>query len=438
MEKKHYDVAIIGAGLSGLVAAHTLTSFGIKCCLIEKNNQVGGGNLSFENDLGSIFDSGYHALDHMRSEITTKLFKKVVDQSCHKIKLNRGIFIGGELIDYNAPVEQWPKSLAEMIDSPEFDSITGDVTKDKISKAYGSKFSDFCVNEILQSYPSEIRAIKEGRDSTHCFNFIYPWFFPKVNKKIGGTLTEWDRYHNSMRTKDQYVLYPKLGGFYGFITGLFNDIDKKYCDVYLDSKEISININNDNTCTKVTLSDYEITADNYFWCAPFFGLAAMLKLPMPEGVSQTLVLGSFQFKDELTLVYHEILVGDKSHKINRISFPGNIRNEPNNLLQVEFIYPTDEIDMDTNQWLDEWKGSLFRMGLIGNVEIENFRFDIQPKGMVTKEYLDEISFEYKSKIENTKTNIFVPFVNAGPENINRLVPEVIKNTINFITSKWSD
>jgi len=55
--------------------------------------------------------------------------------------------------------------------------------------------------------------------------------------------------------------------------------------------------------------------------------------------------------------------------------------------------------------------------------------------MVTKDPLDRISEEYADLIEGTGTNIFVPSVNAGPENINRIVPSAIRNTMNFILNK---
>ena len=57
MNIEKYDVVVIGAGLSGLVCAHTLASYGIKCCVLEKSETAGGGNQSFKNDEGDIFDT---------------------------------------------------------------------------------------------------------------------------------------------------------------------------------------------------------------------------------------------------------------------------------------------------------------------------------------------------------------------------------------------
>lgn len=57
----HYDVAIIGAGMSGLAAGIRLAHFGKKVCIFERHNAVGGLN-SFYSLGGRKFDVGLHAL----------------------------------------------------------------------------------------------------------------------------------------------------------------------------------------------------------------------------------------------------------------------------------------------------------------------------------------------------------------------------------------
>ena len=56
-----YDVAIIGAGLSGLAAGIRLAHFGKKVCIFERHNAVGGLN-GFYSIAGRKFDVGLHAL----------------------------------------------------------------------------------------------------------------------------------------------------------------------------------------------------------------------------------------------------------------------------------------------------------------------------------------------------------------------------------------
>lgn len=59
--RSHYDVAIIGAGMSGLAAGIRLAHFGKKVCLFERHNAVGGLN-GFYSIGGRKFDVGLHAM----------------------------------------------------------------------------------------------------------------------------------------------------------------------------------------------------------------------------------------------------------------------------------------------------------------------------------------------------------------------------------------
>ena len=59
--RSHYDVAIIGAGMSGLAAGIRLAHFGRKVCIFERHNAVGGLN-SFYSISGRKFDVGLHAM----------------------------------------------------------------------------------------------------------------------------------------------------------------------------------------------------------------------------------------------------------------------------------------------------------------------------------------------------------------------------------------
>ncbi len=59
--RTHYDVAIIGAGMSGLAAGIRLAHFGKKVCIFERHNAPGGLN-SFYSRGGRKFDVGLHAM----------------------------------------------------------------------------------------------------------------------------------------------------------------------------------------------------------------------------------------------------------------------------------------------------------------------------------------------------------------------------------------
>jgi phytoene dehydrogenase-like protein len=61
MKDSHYDVAIIGAGMSGLAAGIRLAHFGRRVCIFERHNAPGGLN-SFYAIAGRKFDVGLHAM----------------------------------------------------------------------------------------------------------------------------------------------------------------------------------------------------------------------------------------------------------------------------------------------------------------------------------------------------------------------------------------
>lgn len=57
----HYDVVIIGAGMSGLAAGIRLAHFGKRVCIFERHNAVGGLNSFYSLD-GRKYDVGLHAM----------------------------------------------------------------------------------------------------------------------------------------------------------------------------------------------------------------------------------------------------------------------------------------------------------------------------------------------------------------------------------------
>ncbi len=59
--RTHYDVAIIGAGMSGLAAGIRLAHFGKRVCIFERHHAVGGLN-GFYSHGGRRFDVGLHAM----------------------------------------------------------------------------------------------------------------------------------------------------------------------------------------------------------------------------------------------------------------------------------------------------------------------------------------------------------------------------------------
>ncbi len=79
--RSHYDVAIIGAGMSGLAAGIRLAHFGKSVCIFERHNAVGGLN-GFYSLNGRKFDVGLHAMTNfvppgVKGTPLTKIFRQL-------------------------------------------------------------------------------------------------------------------------------------------------------------------------------------------------------------------------------------------------------------------------------------------------------------------------------------------------------------------------
>ena len=436
MGEKKKPVIIFGGGLSGLVTANICSHLGIDSILVENSNSLGGGNKSIKDKEGNIFDCGYHTLDYNRSFITTKFFEKVLQNNYRKFKLNRGIIIKDHLIPYNEKINKWPKDLkALFLKKLQNDTIKGELNKEEISKVFGKKFTDLAYEDILRSYPSIKWSLENGGKEKDFFGLVYPWFFPKV-KKSNQRKSEWDTFHDKMRSGlDHFVLYPKKGGFGGFIEAIYKDIDQKYCKIIKNVKNIEYKTElRTNRISSVKINGNTYVADTYFWCNSPISLCKILDIKIKEakiGKPQQIAFGNFILKNKIKNDFHEMLIGSNQHMINRISFPGKIANLNNKLIQVEYSFPINTPEYDEKNLKKSWINSLKILKIINKKnQIKKFTFIKETRGFVTKHNWEELTKMYKIKINEKKgDNIIIPSFNLGPENINRVVPEVILNTV---------
>ena len=229
---EHISVVIFGGGLSGLVSANICSHLGIDSILIEKTNSLGGGNKSFRDKKGNIFDYGYHTLDYNRSLLTTKFFERILRNNCYKFRHFRGIVIQNNLIPFNESLSHWPVKLQNLFKKKlSKDNIQEKLDFKSVSKVYGKKFTKLAFNEILKSYPLIDWSLEHGGKKEDFFGLVYPWFFPR-NDKVTPRKSEWEYFHDQMRQHlDHYVLYPKKNGFQGFVGAIINDIDMNYCKI---------------------------------------------------------------------------------------------------------------------------------------------------------------------------------------------------------------
>ncbi|MBK1879969.1 phytoene desaturase family protein [Pelagicoccus mobilis] len=82
---EHYDVAIIGAGMSGLTAGIRAAHFGKKTIILEQHNAPGGLNSFYAKD-GRKYDVGLHAMTNF---VSPKERRAVFNKILRQLRINR-------------------------------------------------------------------------------------------------------------------------------------------------------------------------------------------------------------------------------------------------------------------------------------------------------------------------------------------------------------
>ena len=203
-------------------------------------------------------------------------------------------------------------------------------------------------------------------------------------------------------------------------------------------KNLKINIDpKTKKFLNLNINGKTLTANLYLWCNSPISLAKILNLNIKSekiGKPQKMIFGNFVFTKDVNSNLHEILVGSLQHKINRISFPGKIRKNKDNLVQVEYSFPENQFELNPTFWKKSWLKSLQDIGILkpDNL-IKNFTFLSETRGFVSKYNWNFLTNSYRKKIMASKgDNVIIPSFNLGPENINRVIPDAIINTLNSL------
>lgn len=382
-EIEQLDAVVIGASTRGMVTAYVLDSLGYKTVLLERASDLGGGDGSFQLADGTWFDFGMHVLDEMRSRLATRLFVHAVDSQVRRTKLDRAIVLRSHVIPYAPQPADTPNEIREMLAADELVDEIGDAlpTRDRLGAAYGRAFADFIFDEVLPSYPTEHRHLAFGVDEAELLANIYPWFFPRAKRapKRGDISRE---FHDRLRAGiDQYVLYPLDGGFAEFSRGLARHLSPERTQIITGAKDIEIRIApGSHTVEEVGCSGRRFRAAFHFWTSSWPELCGRLDIPCTNPATDRIVLGSFRLNRPPSTRFHEILVGDPRHQINRVHFPGSIRGSAEPLMQVEFAFPIAEDRPTEDQyWRDSWLESLVELGVLDRShEVEIFDFKTRP------------------------------------------------------------
>lgn len=369
MSPEERSAIVIGGNMAGLTIAYLLGQYGYRTTLIERAPFLGGIDGSFPNGKGRLFDFGMHALDHMRSEFVSNLLSHAVDGEVRRLPKKRAIVLRGHVIPYNAPVEDWPQDLrALMKPGTIVDDLGGErPTRKALGKVYGSAFADMVIDDSLASTPSDARHLEFGVDEAELMENVYPWFFPGV-AFAGRDDDPHHRYQSRVRKQgNEHVIYPRAGGFAGFVGGLARKAEAAGVEILLGAKDLDFDIDRSSMRVRsCSALGREFSAPRVYWCAPPGPLRELLGDDVPSYEPDTFVLGSFQFQRPVSCDFVEFIASDPSHPINRGSFPGKLHGEPDDLVQLEFAFPkgSDVYGTKREYWLETWLGALRGLGMV--------------------------------------------------------------------------
>ena len=113
--KEHYDVIIIGSGISGLCCAALLSMEGKRVLVLEKHFKIGGYTHTFKRKKYE-WDVGIHYVGavHKKNVFIRRLFDKITDSKLQWNKTNDNydrIIFPDKAYDFIAPKNQFIESI---------------------------------------------------------------------------------------------------------------------------------------------------------------------------------------------------------------------------------------------------------------------------------------------------------------------------------------
>lgn len=250
MEKKSKKVYIIGAGISGLIAANVLEKKGIKPVIIEASDRA-GGRLKTDTVQNYLLDHGFQVL--LSSYSAAQKYLDYKSLNLQKLKAGACIFINGKPILFGDPLRD-PKLLFSTI----FSRIGTLKDKIKIAKL-NYKLQKKTIEDIFEDKEfTTLQYLKQlGFSESIIDNFFSPFFtgiFLETKLETSSRMFEFvfKMFGNG------YAVLPK-GGIEEISKQLKNNLQKTTFQfntkvAAINNKEITLSTNDSIT------SDYIIVA----------------------------------------------------------------------------------------------------------------------------------------------------------------------------------
>jgi len=371
---------VIGGGLLGALTALRLTQDGIEPVILEAHSEL------FNNMkpilLGSLqANNGFHGLELPRAEEFHAFLVNEAGLDMHVRMQKRFLLICGNLIDAQAPVHDWPKTLQDILPHEAVTLSGSDWNLDWVSPAY---------RHVLESVAERYGGMTLGMPH------LIPWFFPPNISVISSD--EGDAFRHSVRSGR---VSPRIAAP---ISGLFGDVGTAVGDLlrrrgvrtHFDAK-----LSGNPRSLRAEIAQH-IGADKLqiVWAAPATPILASLhpmKLQEIRGTRRTRVLASVEIDDSIIPEdAAEILVLDPDvAELTRVSHIGSSTqptqsvSEGRQRLLLEFSFdPEVWARCDERQLMEMAASTLESVGR--GVELIGFT-EMGSTFAVTREWSDEAS-----------------------------------------------
>jgi hypothetical protein len=219
---------------------------------------------------------------------------------------------------------------------------------------------------VLPSFRCELRHRELGVDEALLTANIYPWFFPRATRRRIDAGESRSFHDHLRRGEEQYLLYPKEGGFAGFANGFLSKLSSNV-EILTNPDDLRFEVDQATQSIRwIEAGGRKLTSRHIFWSGRWSWLCEVLDLPTQNLATDNVLLGSFRFDSAAESEFNEILVADPTFEIDRISFPGKFAGTDAPVLQVEFAFPVADAStpLDADYWRERWVADLRRLGLL--------------------------------------------------------------------------
>ncbi|MFC1508425.1 protoporphyrinogen/coproporphyrinogen oxidase [Candidatus Omnitrophota bacterium] len=221
------ELAILGAGISGLTAAREAEKQGIDYILVEKSPIVGGWSKSMYID-DYVFDYTGHCLHLSHFGKPSDIGPFFRDEDWRQIERNSKCYYRGCLIDapFQYNIGQLPEPLASKLYSSYVQARQNrsDENIDSFQEYLESSFGREMTFAFLTPYNEKLLATNLNRLS---FNAVTRFFPPPVRENIeeGYKTTHADKKGSSLYNSTFW--YPKRNGIHVLVEGLLSEVPKE-------------------------------------------------------------------------------------------------------------------------------------------------------------------------------------------------------------------